>query len=68
MESISNLLKELEPLRKASNSEACQALLAALWRRTHREVVHLSDRFAAAGMANIAAMCRKIAAVKAQTR
>lgn len=67
MESISHLLKELEPVREASTREACQAFFAALWRRSHAEIVDLSVQFANAGMANLASMCRKVAAVKAQT-
>ena len=64
MESLSHLLKELEPVRDANPREAGQALVAALWRRSHAEIADLSVQFASAGMLNLAAMCRSIAAAR----
>lgn len=66
MESISHLLRELEPVQEASIPEARDALLAALWQRSHAEVADLSIQFADAGMTNIAAICRSVAAAKAE--
>jgi hypothetical protein len=68
MESISCLLKELEAVREASTREARAAFLAALWRRSHADIAQLSIQFANGGMKNLAAMCRTIAAAKAETR
>jgi hypothetical protein len=66
MESLSHLLKELEPLREVSTQEACQGFVSALWRRTEREIAELSIHFADAGMSNLAAMCRNVAAAKSR--
>ena len=65
MESISHLLRELAPVQEASIPVARDALLAALWQRSHAEVADLSIQFTAAGMMNIAAICRSVAAAKA---
>ena len=64
MESVSQLLKELEPVRESDTREAGQALVEALWRRTHAEIADLSVQFANAGLLNLAAMCRTVAAAR----
>jgi hypothetical protein len=64
MESVTALLKELEPVRHAPKPEARSALLAALWRRSNAEIAELSIQFAQAGMADLASMCRVIAGTK----
>ncbi|HWI35956.1 MAG TPA: hypothetical protein VNU64_05840, partial [Burkholderiales bacterium] len=64
MESVSQLLKELEPVREASTREAGQAFVEALWRRSHAEIADLSVQFAQAGLSNLAAMCRTVAAAR----
>jgi len=64
MESVSQLLKELEPVREASTREAGQAFVEALWRRSEAEIADLSVQFAAAGLTNLAAMCRTVAAAR----
>jgi hypothetical protein len=61
MESLTALLKELEPVRDAPELDACDALLTALWKRSNAEVAELSIHLAEAGMAHLAAMCRVIA-------
>jgi hypothetical protein len=61
MESITALLKELQPVRDASKPEARDALLTALWRRSDAEIAELSIHFTEAGMAHLAAVCRVIA-------
>jgi hypothetical protein len=64
MESVSQLLKELEPVRDASAREAGQAFVEALWRRSHAEIAELSVQLAEAGLTNLAAMCRTVAAAR----
>jgi hypothetical protein len=64
MESLSDLLKELESAREAPTPEACQAFVMALWRRSHAQIADLSVQFADAGMTNIAAMCRAVAVAR----
>jgi hypothetical protein len=66
MESVSQLLKELAPVRESSTREAGQAFVEALWRRSHAEIAELSIQFAAAGLTNLAAMCRSVAAARAK--
>ena len=61
MESISQLLKELEPVRDASTRHAGKAFIRALRRRSRAEIAALSIQFAEAGFANLAAMCRCVA-------
>ena len=64
MESVSQLLKELQTVREASTREAGQAFVEALWRRSQAEIADLSVQFAAAGLSNLAAMCRTVAAAR----
>jgi hypothetical protein len=61
VESLRQLLEELESVREASTPEACQEFVRALWRRSHQQIADLSIQFAEAGMTNIAAMCRAVA-------
>lgn len=62
MESISQLLKELEPASDATTRTAGKAFIRALRGRSQAEIVDLSIQFAEAGLANLAAMCRAVAA------
>lgn len=66
MESVSQLLRELQPVREASTREAGQAFVEALWRRSEAEIAELSIQFAEAGLVNLAAMCRSVAAARAK--
>ena len=61
MESLRQLLKEVESVRDAPTEQACQEFVMALWRRSHSQIAELSIQFAEAGMTNIAAMCREVA-------
>jgi len=66
MESVSQLLKELEKVRDAGTREAGQAFVEALWRRSHAEIADLSVQLAEAGFVNLAAMCRTVAAARSR--
>lgn len=58
--SIQLLLRELDALRDASGYELCQALEAALHKRSRIELVNLEASFTRAQFPQLAQMCRSI--------
>jgi hypothetical protein len=64
MESISQVLAELQDVDGLQTSEGFRRLVTTLWRRTAPQIAELSIQFAEAEMKNVAAMCRSIALAK----